>query len=145
MNLKRVSIGATAVLTVAVVSLLLRRSLFAHRPLLVAIQAGAAALMLWARLTFGGRSFHAGANPTLGAVVTTGPYRFVRHPIYSALLLFVWVGVVSHGTILSVLTAIVATTALAVRIVAEEELVRDVYPEYAEYAGRTKRIIPFVL
>jgi protein-S-isoprenylcysteine O-methyltransferase Ste14 len=77
--------------------------------------------------------------------VTSGPYRFVRHPIYTALLLFVWAGVVSHGTILSLLTAIVATTALAVRMVAEEELVLDVYPEYAEYAGRTKRVIPFVL
>ena len=142
---RRVSIGATAVLTVAVISLLLRRSLFAHRPLLVGVQAAAAALMLWARLTFGRRSFHAGADPTAGGLVTTGPYRFVRHPIYTALLLFVWAGVASHGTILSVLTAIVATIALAVRIVAEEELVRDVYPEYAEYAGRTKRIIPFVL
>ena len=145
MNLKRVSIGATAVLTVAVVSLLLRRSLFAHRPLLVGIQAVAAALMLWARLTFGGRSFHAGANPTAGGLVTTGPYRFVRHPIYTALLLFIWAGVASNGTILSVLTAIVATTALAVRMVAEEKLVLDMYPEYAEYAGHTKRIIPFVL
>jgi len=44
--------------------------------------------MLWARLTFGGRSFHAGANPTAGGVVTTGPYRFVRHPIYAAILYF---------------------------------------------------------
>jgi protein-S-isoprenylcysteine O-methyltransferase Ste14 len=145
MNLKRVSLGATAILTVAVVSLLLRRSLFAHKPLLVAAQAGAAALMLWARLTFGVRSFHAGADPTGGGLVTTGPYRFVRHPIYTALLLFMWAGVASHPTTLSVLTAIIATAAIAVRIVAEEDLVVDVYPEYAAYAGRTKRIIPFVL
>jgi len=145
MNLRRVSIGATAVLTVAAVSLLLRRSLFAHGPVLVGIQVVAGALMLWARLTFGGRSFHAGANPTAGGLVTTGPYRFVRHPIYTALLLFFWAGVASHGTILSVLTAIVATAALGVRMVAEEELVNDQYPEYAEYAGRTKRVIPFLL
>jgi len=145
MNLKQVSIGATAVLTVAVLSLLLRRSLLAHGPVLVGIQGAAAALMLWARLTFGGRSFHAGANPMAGGLVTTGPYRFVRHPIYTAILLFVWAGVISNGTIVSVLTAIVATTALAVRMAAEEELVLHMYPEYAEYAGHTKRIIPFLL
>jgi protein-S-isoprenylcysteine O-methyltransferase Ste14 len=77
--------------------------------------------------------------------VTHGPYRFVRHPIYGAILLFVWAGVAAHGTNLSVLTGIVATAALAVRSVAEEELVFEIYPEYAEYARHTKRIIPFVL
>lgn len=145
MNLKHVSIGATAILTVAVLSLLLRRSLFAHQPLFVGIQALGAALMLWARITFGARSFHAGANPTAGGLVTTGPYHYVRHPIYTAILLFVWAGVASHGTNLSLMTAIVATAAVMVRVVSEEELVEVEYPEYVEYAKHTKRIIPFVL
>ena len=145
MDLKRVSLAATAILTVAVVSLLLRRSLFAHGAVPIALQALAGLLMLWSRLTFGARSFHAGANPTGGGLVTNGPYRAVRHPIYTAILLFVWAGVAAHGTLLSVLTAIVATAALAVRIGAEEELVTEIYPEYREYSRRTKRLIPFVL
>jgi len=144
MDLRKVSLGATVVLVVAVVSLLLRRSLFARGPIPIALQSVAAALMLWARLTFRGRSFHAGANPTPGGLVTTGPYRFVRHPIYTAILLFVWAGVTANGTILSVLTAIVATAAVAVRIGAEEALVLETYPEYADYARTTKRIIPFI-
>jgi len=145
MNLRKVSLGATAILVVAVLSLLFRRSLFAHAPVFLALQVAAGAIMLWARLTFGGRSFHAGADPTQGGIVTNGPYRLVRHPIYGAILLFVWAGVAAHGTTLSVLTGIVATAALAVRTVAEEELVFEVYPEYAEYARHTKRVIPFVL
>lgn len=145
MTLRSVSLVATTVLVVAVVSLLLQRLLFAHQPGFIALQAAAGLLMLWARLTFGGRSFHAGADPTKGGVVTTGPYRFVRHPIYTAILVFVWAGVASHGAILGVLIAIVATAAIAVRIGSEEALVLEQYPEYAEYARRTKRIVPFVL
>jgi protein-S-isoprenylcysteine O-methyltransferase Ste14 len=145
MNLKRISIGATTVLVVAVVSLLLRRSLFGHGAVAIGLQTVAVLLMLWARLTFGGRSFHAGADPTRGGLVTTGPYRFVRHPIYTAILFFMWTGVAEHGSIISVLTAIVATAAVIVRIVTEEDLVGAAYPEYSEYARRTKRLIPFVL
>ena len=145
MNLRRVSLIATVVLMVAVISLLFQRSLFARTTVAVALQIAAAVLMLWARATFRRRSFHAGANPTEGGLVTWGPYRYVRHPIYSAVLLFVWSGVASHGRIFGVLTAIVATAALAVRIGAEEALVVEAYPEYADYARRTKRVIPFVL
>jgi protein-S-isoprenylcysteine O-methyltransferase Ste14 len=146
MNLKRISIGATSILVVAVVSLLLRRSLFGHGAVAIALQTVAVLLMLWARLTFGGRSFHAGADPTRGGLVTTGPYRFVRHPIYTAILFFMWTGVAGTGSIDQAwLTAIVATAAVVVRIVTEEDLVAAAYPEYLEYARHTKRLIPFVL
>ncbi len=145
MRLETVSLGATIVLTAAVVGLMIDRSLFAHTPALIAVQVGAALLMLWARVTFGWRSFHAAANPTEGGLVTRGPYRWVRHPIYLAILVFMWTGVASRGDILAVLMAIVATAGIAVRIGTEEALVVEHYPEYVEYARRTKRLIPFVL
>jgi protein-S-isoprenylcysteine O-methyltransferase Ste14 len=57
---------------------------------------------------------------------------------------FLWSVVASRCTVLGALLTIVATAAIAVRIGAEEALVTERYPEYSEYARRTRRIIPFV-
>ena len=135
---------ATVVLVLAMFSLLFRHVVFADTPATIALQLVAAALMLWARITFGLRSFHAVANPTAGGLVTSGPYRWVRHPIYAAILLFIWACVASHWSLLTAATAVVASAAIAVRVGAEERLVAQRYPEYVGYAARTKRIIPFV-
>ena len=57
--------------------LIARQEIFARSPVAMAVQAGAVALMIAARITFGRRSFHAAANPTAGGLVTSGPYRFL--------------------------------------------------------------------
>jgi protein-S-isoprenylcysteine O-methyltransferase Ste14 len=147
MNSRTRSITAVVVLTVAVPLLLLEHQIFAKRPLGIALQVLAAVLMLWARFTFGTRSFHAAANPTAGGLVTNGPYRYWRHPIYAAILLFVWAGVLGQGTMptaLAIVLAVVATVATAVRMHSEEQLLQASMPEYAAYAARTKRLVPFV-
>jgi protein-S-isoprenylcysteine O-methyltransferase Ste14 len=59
-------------------------NLFSSSPVVIAIQVGAGLLLVWARLAFGRRSFHLAANPTEGGLVTDGPYRYIRHPIYAA-------------------------------------------------------------
>ncbi|MBK5187185.1 MAG: isoprenylcysteine carboxylmethyltransferase family protein [Gemmatimonadaceae bacterium] len=147
MNAKTRSLIATVLLVVSVLLLLQQHALIARNAVGLALQALAVSLMLWARLTFGMRSFHATANPTAGGLVTAGPYRFWRHPIYAAVLLFVWAGVLSQGvapTPTTLVLAAFATVMTAVRIHAEEGLLRASMPEYAAYAARTKRLIPFV-
>jgi protein-S-isoprenylcysteine O-methyltransferase Ste14 len=145
MTARWASLAATAVLVVVVVILYLKHLLFARGVPAIAVQGLAVLLMIWARLTFGGRSFHAGANPTEGGIVTSGPYRFLRHPIYAAVLYFVWAGVGSHASAAAVAAGLVTTAAVAVRIATEERLLVERYPDYREYAARTRRLIPFVL
>jgi protein-S-isoprenylcysteine O-methyltransferase Ste14 len=110
----------------------------------IAIQVIAVLLMIWARLTFGLRSFHAAANPTSGGLVTRGPYRWLRHPIYSAVLYFLWAGMAAHPSPSGILVAFLASVFLGVRMFAEERLLREMYPEYAEYARHTARVLPFI-
>jgi protein-S-isoprenylcysteine O-methyltransferase Ste14 len=144
-GLSVVSLAAYAVLAAALVLLVLAKSILATHALTIGLQLLAACLMVWARVTFGWRTFHAGASPTSGGLVTTGPYAFVRHPIYAAILLFLWAGFADHVSWHSFWLSGLASFGVALRILAEERLLLRQYPEYAAYARRTKRLIPFVL
>jgi protein-S-isoprenylcysteine O-methyltransferase Ste14 len=118
--------------------------LFSPSPLVIAPQAAAVGLMIWARVTFGRRSFHATADPTGGGLVTSGPYHFIRHPIYTSVCLFVWAGALGHLSLVSVALAALATAGGLARMLCEERLLVERYPEYLDYAARTARMIPFV-
>lgn len=142
--MKALSLAGLLLMLVGMLGLLGTRSLFARNAVEIAVQVAAFGLMVWARLTFGSRSFHATADPTPGGLVTTGPYRYVRHPIYTAICLFGWAGVVSNPSGLAAALGVVLTAGAIVRMFCEERLVVEKYPEYQEYARRTKRMVPHV-
>jgi protein-S-isoprenylcysteine O-methyltransferase Ste14 len=143
-RLTTLSLGALLLMVVAVLGLLATNSLLARTPAGIAVQVAALLLMVWARLTFGRRSFHASADPTPGGLVTTGPYRFIRHPIYTAACLFVWAGVLSNWSVLAGLLGLLLLVGAFIRMLCEERLVVAAYPEYREYARNTKRMVPYV-
>ena len=141
----KLSMAGFAVAVLALAAMFYGRALFCPHPIVIGVQVAAALLMIWARLTFGMRSFHAAATPTAGGLVDRGPYRFWRHPIYAAILYFVWAGALCHRTPLAWAGGVVITLALALRMAMEERLLRAQMPGYSEYAARTKRVLPFVL
>ena len=142
--LKVISILGVVVMIGALVGLYKIGVLFTDQPIAIALQLIALALMVWSRITFGRRSFHAAANPTAGGLVTTGPYRIIRHPIYTAACLFGWASIVVHRSLVSVALGILLLLGALVRMVCEERLVKQQYPEYVEYAKVTKRMVPFL-
>jgi protein-S-isoprenylcysteine O-methyltransferase Ste14 len=91
-----------------------------------------------------GRCF--GILPDVRGLVTRGPYRLVRHPLYLGELTAV-LGVVlgSRDPVLAGLTWLVCVCLQLVRTGYEERNIRAEFPEYDEYAARTKRLIPGVL
>ncbi len=130
---------------IAGVLLLLRnQGLLSPSPIVIGVQILAFFLMIWARVTFGRRSLHATASPTEGGLVKTGPYRYVRHPIYAAALFITWAGVFGNLSVVNVGFGLLTLAGALVRIHCEETLVRVRYPEYNEYVKRTRRLIPFV-
>jgi protein-S-isoprenylcysteine O-methyltransferase Ste14 len=142
--LKTLSLAGLLLMVAGLVGLLSLHALFAHTPAGITVQAAAVLLMIWARMTFGRRSFHASADPTEGGLVTTGPYRFIRHPIYTAACLFGCAGAVSNWSVPAGVLAVMMIVGAIVRMLCEERLVVARYPEYQEYARTTRRMVPFI-
>jgi protein-S-isoprenylcysteine O-methyltransferase Ste14 len=144
LNLRILSVAGYFLLVLSLVLLIFIHALFSSSPAVIAIQVLCVMLMTWARFTFGGRSFHLAANPTEGGLVTSGPYRYVRHPIYASALYFSWAGIGANLSLISALLGAGVLAGVLVRIFCEEQLVIEKYPEYADYARKTKRLLPFV-
>lgn len=138
------SILGYLVAVAAMAGLLFIHHLFAKSPYLLAVQVAAALLMIWARMTFGLRSFHAAASTSEGGLVTTGPYRYWRHPIYASIIYFVWAGQVQAPGAVPLALAATVTLGLFARMLVEERFLTQAYPEYPTYARKAKRLIPFV-
>jgi protein-S-isoprenylcysteine O-methyltransferase Ste14 len=142
--LRTVSLAALLLMGLALVELLVRGAFFSSQPVAIIAEVASVVLMVWARLTFGRRSFNAAANPKAGGLVTTGPYRFIRHPIYTAACLFGWSGILANWSLINVLLGVLLIVGAVARMLCEERLIIEAYPEYRDYARATKRMVPYI-
>ncbi|PNH04042.1 hypothetical protein TSOC_009851 [Tetrabaena socialis] len=81
------------------------------------------------------------------ALITTGPYRFVQHPIYTSYaLLFVSYGLWLHSGLAAVAALAVCALYYSRRTALEAEVLQAAFgSQYRDYASRTKRFVPLVL
>jgi protein-S-isoprenylcysteine O-methyltransferase Ste14 len=102
-------------------------------------------LAVWARAHLGrnwGMPMSRKENPEL---VTTGPYRFARHPIYGGILLAM-LGSTIGASIVWLLPLVLFGAYFIYSARAEEQLMLEQFPaHYAAYMKRTKMLLPFTL
>ena len=78
-------------------------------------------------------------------LVTVGLYKYIRHPLYSSLLLLTWGAFFKSPALPGVLLALAATLCLTATAKAEEaENIRYFGAAYQAYIQRTKMFIPFL-
>jgi protein-S-isoprenylcysteine O-methyltransferase Ste14 len=75
-------------------------------------------------------------------LLTEGPYRTIRHPMYTALILAMGGVMLNRFVVEGVIAYLVLVVVLVLKIRYEERLLLERFPAYAEYMKRTWRIAP---
>ncbi|MEI6132258.1 MAG: isoprenylcysteine carboxylmethyltransferase family protein [Bacillota bacterium] len=76
-------------------------------------------------------------------VVKSGPYRFVRHPLYSSIILMLYGGAILYfNWICFLLVTIVFVPAMIYRSKQEENMLEKEFEEYKEYKEKVGMLFP---
>jgi protein-S-isoprenylcysteine O-methyltransferase Ste14 len=102
--------------------------------------------LLWSSHHHLGKSFHSlVVQKTNQEFVKTGPYHYVRHPIYTAYVLnYVGGGLLAASWVLTFLPALLFMLMISLRIGEEEIAMEDQFGQcYLEYMNKTPRFLPW--
>lgn len=117
----------------------------ARHPVFLVMEIAALALGGWAVLTMRIRRLNVFPDVRKGSrLVREGPYRWIRHPMYAAILLGALALVLDAPTLLRWGVYAVLAVDLLVKLHYEEQLLAAAFPAYRAYQETSKRLIPFI-
>ncbi len=100
----------------------------------------------WARYHLGRNWSSLPEIKTDHTLIQTGPYRMVRHPIYTGFLFGVIGTVITLGSSSLFFMVLIVGIVFRIKIHFEEKLLKDKFPvEYEKYQTEVKALIPFLL
>lgn len=103
------------------------------------------AFAVWARFILGSSW---SANPTIRQnheLILRGPYRIVRHPIYTGALAILLGTALQSGLLRSFLGVVLSAIALRMKLAVEEQLmVHQFGDQYVQYRNHVRRLVPFL-
>ena len=99
----------------------------------------------WAIYVMRVSKFHITPEVDKNAIlVAAGPYKFIRHPMYSAVLLVCLGFLIMNVNVVSGAVYMVLVADLLLKLRYEEKLLLKHFTEYRDYMNKTKRLIPLV-
>jgi protein-S-isoprenylcysteine O-methyltransferase Ste14 len=141
--------GVSALSLVLLLRVFRGGSLGVHSPVLgvigVVVFASGIALAIWARLHLGRNWWMPTTQKADPELVTSGPYRFVRHPIYSGILTGILGTTLATNLIGLIIVAALGAYFYYAASVEEKNLTVTFPTTYPAYRSSTKMLIPFVV
>ena len=112
----------------------------------LAVEVAGVAFAIWAREHLG-RLWSGTVTLKEGhRIVQSGPYRFVRHPIYTGILLGLVGDVLVRGNVAALIGFALIAAGIARKMAIEEEMLGERFgAEYGDYRSKVAAIIPFIL
>ena len=103
-------------------------------------------LVVWGSVALrGGQAFSIlPTPPASGELVESGPYRLIRNPIYSGLVITALGGAATRHSLATLGATVVLFLVLDLKRRREEVFLAARYPDYDAYRRRTKALIPWV-
>lgn len=88
-------------------------------------------------------NIHPGIKPN-ASLVTQGPYKYIRHPMYTSLFIMMLGITLYNSHLLNFLGLAALILVLIAKSRIEENLLRERFPAYTDYMATTKKFIPFI-
>lgn len=79
-----------------------------------------------------------------GKLITKGPYKVIRHPMYTSIFIFAAAILLVQFDYIKLTICIILVIGLVIKMLFEEKLLCGHHPGYKAYMQQTKRVIPFV-
>lgn len=130
---------------ICIVWILLTGNLVPRSFLLQIVFVFAISLGIWALWTINVKKFRLTPNfPKDSRLVAKGPYKLIRHPMYSCVLLATLMIVIDDFSIVRISVWLILFIDLYLKLIYEEKLIIDRNTDYLIYKRGTKRLIPFI-
>lgn len=102
-------------------------------------------LAFWAMAAMKWGNFNIVPTPVeKGVLVTRGPYKVIRHPMYTSIFIFVGAILADQFDFYKLLISVVLVAGLVVKMLYEEKMLCEHFSGYSTYMISSKRVIPFI-
>jgi protein-S-isoprenylcysteine O-methyltransferase len=102
-------------------------------------------LSIWARLILGENWSNFPSLKQNHTLIMTGPYRLVRHPIYTGILIALLGSALQYGLVRSLLAVLTCAISLCLKVAVEEKfMVQRFGDAYLRYRRNVNALVPFL-